>query len=449
MQINRRDALRAFFAGAATCALPFAGRAEALWQPSPAGEAADVGWRHLELANGFRAHLLPNDSGYISASLLLRSDQITFENGGLAHIMEHTSFVGAAGDFSAKDLKDLYKDVIQDSNATTAPGAIEWQVSFLPERVAEALRLLAVTSLDQKFDEETVTSEAKVVLQELYLDKYGKAGKAQKKFNAALYGRNHPYARDTTEKEIAKAKTPSPKLAAELRQYAAGLKLPANMDLFLAGDLDPAAIEQAIEQAFGGCPAARGPLMDLPRVGLTRAYDRLTGPSYELSAPMCELVMAWNTGICVRDPDAPVLMALKEYLDCRLFLELREKHGDTYTPEVEFEPDSCSGAFKITITSSTEPAKLERRVFEAIDTIKGGIDAREIARFQHRVELKRRKNARDNKALIERMVDRTVDGASTEDLGIGAVTAEDMLAAARKYLPSHKGAYVRLTLNGQ
>ncbi len=449
MQINRRDALNVFFASAAACALPVPALSESITQRTPAAAGLDPRWRHFTLANGFRTHLFSNDSGYVSASLLLRSDQITFENGGLAHIMEHSSFVGAAGDLSAKDLKNLYKDVIQDSNASTATGAIEWNVSFLPQSLAEALRILSITSLDQKFDEETVKSEAKVVLQELYLDKYGKAGKAQKRFNSALYGKGHPYARDTTEKEIAKAKTAPAELAAELRLYAKKLKLPANMDLFLVGDLDPVPAEHAVGQSFGDCPHARGPTLELPRVGLTRSYHALTGPAYELARPMTELVFAWNTGVSVTDGDARVLKALREYVDCTLFLRLREEHGDTYTPEVEYEPDSCSGAFKITITSSTDPAKVERRVFDAIEAMKSAVDAREIARFKHRVELKRRKNARDNKALLECMVNRTIDGASADDLEIETVTPDEILAAARKYLPSHKGAYVRLALHGQ
>ena len=34
------------------------------------------------------------------------------------------------------------------------------------------MNLLAATSLDQKFDLETVAAQARVVLEELYLDKY-------------------------------------------------------------------------------------------------------------------------------------------------------------------------------------------------------------------------------------------------------------------------------------
>jgi predicted Zn-dependent peptidase len=95
--------------------------------------------------------------------------------------------------------------------------------------------LLAITSLDQKFDVDTVASEARVVLQELYLEKFDAERAIKNSVNATLYGPGHPYARETLDDEIAKAKTEPPRFAAELRRYAESIQLPANMDLFLAG----------------------------------------------------------------------------------------------------------------------------------------------------------------------------------------------------------------------
>jgi hypothetical protein len=46
-------------------------------------------------------------------------------------------------------------------------------------------------------------------------------------------------------------------------------------------------------------------------------------------------------------------------------------------------------------------------------------------------------------------MERTLDGASAHDLAVETVTADEIVAAARKYLPSHRNAYVRLALKGQ
>ena len=136
-------------------------------------------------------------------------------------------------------------------------------------------------------------------------------------------------------------------------------------------------------------------------------------------------------------------------MNTALFDELREKDGDTYTPEVSYEPDACSGVFKIGISSSKDPQRVEKRVFDVIDRMKSDIDAKELARLRDRIELKRRKEANETRHCSTALVERTLNGASVDDLAVETVTREEMLAAARKYMPSHRQAYVRLALKGQ
>lgn len=406
-------------------------------------------WRQSRLANGFRLHVLPNKTEYVSASLLLRARQIASEDGGLGHIMEHTSFTGAAGALSAADLKSSHKDILLESNASTSLGAIEWQVSFLPQDLQQALNILAITSLDQKFDEETVASEAKVVLQELYLDKHDVTRAQERSIARALYGSNHPYAVDTVDLEIATAMTPTAILAEQLRRYAARLKLPANIDLFLVGGIDAGATESAVSEAFGKFPYAEAPMSEFPRAAVTRNHERLNGPARDLARPMCEVSIAWNTGVCIQDRDARVLMALREYLDSVLFLHLREKYGEAYTPEIKYEPDTCSGVFTVSVTSSVSPARVESGVFEAFNQAKQRVDPREVARFSGRMKLARLKTETDNEELLKQMVGATIDGGSPDALAIEAVTADEIMTAAKRYLPDRGGGYVCVALRGE
>ena len=438
MQINRRDAFKSFISGAAACGLLPLARAQAVEQAGP---------RRVSLSNGFRTHFLPNESGYVLATLLLRSKEIV--HNGLAHLFEHTSCVGAAGILSANDVAGRYKNYIQDGNAWTEPGVLTWDASFLPHYLPQVMGLLAAITLDQKFDLETVEAQARVVVQELYLDKYDADKNTQKKFDYELFGKTHPYVKETTDEEIAKARTPPARLVQELHEFAATVRLPANMDLFLVGAVEPAAVEDLVKEHFGGYAFAEGPLLNIPQVTVTHAYKALTAASHELKQPMSDLKIAWNTGVRVIDRDARVLLALSKYLNTALYNELRDKDGDTYTPEVSYEPDCCSGIFKITISSSKDPQKVEKRIFEVIDRMKSEIDPEELGRLRDHIELKRRKDATDNQALLDRMVDIAIDGASVDDLAIETVTREEMLAAASKYLPSHRHSYVRLALEGQ
>jgi predicted Zn-dependent peptidase len=439
MSVSKRDVLRGLFVGGIVTQLPTASWAisdNTQWPPT------------FTLNNGLRVHLTPKESGYVSAALVLRSKHID-DPRGLAHIMEHTSFTGAAGSMTAKQIKDLHSDCVQESNATTGGGMIQWNASVLSKNTAQLLELLATTSLDQKFDVETVASEARVVLQELYLDKFDAQGRAKQQFDSSLYGPSHPFARDTTETEIATARTPAPILAAELAQYSRSLKLPANMDLFMVGEFDSDQVTEMVQKSFGRFAFAEGPRLDVPNVGMTRGHKSISALSNGLKRPLSEIRIAWNTGVRATDPQAGILLALGEYLNKVLFTELREKSGDSYTPEASFKADSCSGIFKIKIQSSSNPELVERRIFDALATLKESIDAKELQRFSDKLELKRCKDAQRNDDILECMIERTLHGASPQDLQVKAITVGEIRSAARKFLPSHKSGYVRLTFVGR
>jgi len=436
MAMNRRHVLQGVLAGSALVAQG-AASARASTQPSSA-----------TLDNGFRAHFVATDSQYIAAALILRSSEIRAAD-GLGHMLEHTSFVGAAGPYAAHEIKRMHQDCLQESNATTGPGMIQWQALFLPKYLEQALGLLALTSLDQQCDAETVKQETRVVLQELYLDRYDTRSDHQKLFDAALFGNRHPYGVDTTESEIATAKKPPAKLAAELREYAQKIRLPANMDLFVVGGFDAERAAAMVRKNFGSYPFAQGPMLAVPQAPVTVAHRAFSASSPELRRPLSRIKIAWNTGVGVTHTEAKVVLALSEYLNAMLFNRLRERHGDAYAPVASYQPDECSGIFEINIPSTEASQRIERKVFDGIAALKRSIDASELERFRDRVELKRRKMAESNEAIVERLVQRAVEGASMHDLNLEAVTPDGVLAAARRYLPDYAGAYVRLSLIGR
>ena len=439
MRINRRDAVKALIAGfAAPPVLP-------VRTAHAAGGVA--GCHSFALDNGFRTHFIANGSGYVSAALVLRSKEITHD--GLAHMFEHTSWSGAAGSMSADDKGRLQKAFIQDSNATTQLGALKWYAAFLPQNLPHVTALLADISLDQKFDIETVAEQANVVREELYLEKYTPDKLAQCRFDRELFGPSHPYAKDTMEQEIARCKIRPATLAMQLRDFATAVRLPANMDLFLVGSVEPADVEGLVKRHFGRFPFAQGSRLELPPVAVTRTYCSLVETSHELRRPMVDLHLGWNTGVCITSAEAATMLALGEYLAAALFDELREKYGDTYTPEVSYEPDGCSGIMRISISSSKDPEKVEQRVFDVIGMMKAGIDATELNSLRDRVLLKRRKEANDNEVILACLMEHALDGGSLHGVTAETVTCDEVLAAARRYLPSHRQGYVRLALKGQ
>jgi predicted Zn-dependent peptidase len=221
------------------------------------------------------------------------------------------------------------------------------------------------------------------------------------------------------------------------------------MDLFLVGDLDTGEARDLAARHFGPFPFAQGPVLDLPTAEITRSYSALSAASADLKGPLSELKIAWNTGVRITDFDAKVLLALGGSLNGALFERIRDKLGDAYTPEAVYDSDRICGIFEILVTSSRSPAAIEARVFETIATLKRGVDSTELHRFRDRFELMRRRKAESNDTILENMVGKALNGATICDFDVGSITPEDVLAAARRYLPSHKGAYVRLALTGQ
>jgi predicted Zn-dependent peptidase len=220
------------------------------------------------------------------------------------------------------------------------------------------------------------------------------------------------------------------------------------MDLFLAGGLDAGVAARIVQKKFGAFPFAQGSMLAVPQAPVTRAHRTFTTPSPELRRPLSKIMIAWNTGVGIVHRDANVVLALSEYLNARLFRELRERHGDAYETSASYDPNECSGIFEIEIPSTEAPSSVERKVFDGIDRLKANIGLDELGRFRDRLELKRRQSAENNEAIVKRMVQSAVEGASLYDFDLDAITRDSLLAAASKYLPTYRGAYVRLSLIG-
>ena len=114
------------------------------------------------------------------------------------------------------------------------------------------------------------------------------------------------------------------------RAYAQTVRLPANMDAFLAGGMDASAVATIVRKYFGVFPLAQGPMLAVPQAPITRTYRTFMASSPELRRPLSKAKIAWNTGVGVTHCDAKVVLALSEYLNAMLFRQIRETYGDSY-----------------------------------------------------------------------------------------------------------------------
>ena len=115
-------------------------------------------------------------------------------------------------------------------------------------------------------------------------------------------------------------------------------------------------------RALADLQFAEGPRLYVPNVGMTRGHKSIySALSNGLKRPLSEIRIAWNTGVRATDPRAGILLHVGKYLNKVLFTELREKSGDSYTPEASFKADSCSVSSRSKIQSSSNPELVEQR----------------------------------------------------------------------------------------
>ena len=412
----------------------------ALARPALASPRAE---RLLQLDNGFTVQVSEADYGYTTLWLMLRS-HLNLARNGLSHLIEHTSFVGAAGEYSAHYIEEAWKEHVQDGNASTSPGRIVWTASFLPHHLEHVIELLALASLDQQFDVPTVAQEKKIVLQELYEEKFDGRRLGKRQFDQILYGKDHPLMHDTTEAEIRKAQSPADELALEMREFSKLLQLPANMNLYIVGSLGghSSKLERFLARDFGRYERKGGPLLKMPKVPPTAGYQRLTRRSHDLQQPLCSMQIAWNTGVTINCAEAAALVLLAEYVHSTLFDRIREENGDAYSPEARFDLCDVAGMFDIHLMTTEDPRRIEKQVFTVLAEIKRGVGARELERLRERFELNRCRNRRQGDALMDNLLQRTCYGIATDDLDMQSVTPSDLKSVAERYMPDYQGAYL-------
>ena len=122
-----------------------------------------------QMPNGIRivTDSIPNiDKVYISFSMLVGSQDEPREYGGLAHVLEHSLFLGTKTK-SEKEISQLSKWLGGNLNAETNQDKTRLTISVLSEDVNSAFELLSDLLQNPVFPEEIVEKEKQVILTEI------------------------------------------------------------------------------------------------------------------------------------------------------------------------------------------------------------------------------------------------------------------------------------------
>ena len=148
---------------------------------------------------------------------------------------------------------------------------------------------------------------------------------------------------------------------------------------------------------------------------------------------------------------------------------VRLAYGDDGTPAGHFPADAAAPQLSVLDLAATRGDG----IFETISLGNGHLQALEphLARFAHSASmldlpvpdaaqwraaitevaahLDAAAGAPVDEGFVKIVMSRGVEGGSESDCEIGAVSAEQMQEAARKYLPANKDGYVRVVLRGR
>jgi len=397
----------------------------------------------LKLSNGVKAYILPNDSGLVSALLRVNYGAINEKKRGIAHLAEHLLLNGGAGPYNSDQTKEFWDRYLPSRNAWTTLEHIGIPAGLPSSKVEKLIEVGAYSIFEPRFEEKPLEEEKKRVLQEI-VTRTGKPSFGDyHEYRKKLYGENHPYAyKIAGEPEIIKQAT-----VEDVKEFWKGAK-PNLLEVFLVGTV-PRNIDYLIEKHFGRYARDDGVIKEIPIVRPVSNSIEFSKEASDLKEGAAELAVGWNTEARAKHKDVYAMRMLDLLLgtdsDSRLFKELSEKQGLVYGIESDYSSSKYNGYFGVSCKTGADPEKVLKGIFVVMSSMK------EIPVTQEDIRIKAQNlldnylpELQGNSGKLDEIKKRVDTGISYEDSyrGLRQVTPQQVMDAARKYLPERGGNYV-------
>lgn len=412
--------------------------------------AAIFGAETFVLGNGMQVVVVPIPRAPVVVNMLWYRVGAMDEppaRSGLAHFLEHLMFKGtdtlASGEFSAIVSRNGGQE-----NAFTSQDYTGYFQTIARDRLETLLRLEADRMRNLRLTDDEIETERKVVLEERRSRIDNDPGaRLSEQAQAALY-RNHPYGIPIIgwEHEI-RALTHE-----DVRSFYRQWYAPNNVALVLAGDVTVAQVRPMVERYFGAIPAidlpARPAWREPPHEGDTRITlrdDRVRQPTWSRRV----LAPGYVYG---QTEHAYPLEVLQEILSggatSRLYRRLVVEEGVAVQAGASYDAIDRGPSMFILYASprdGSDVQKIEAAMeAEIAKLLADGVTADEVARAIQRLQADA-VYARDSLHVPANLFGRALSvGMTVEDVEawperIGAVTVDDVNAAARAVLGSGSG----------
>jgi zinc protease len=356
---------------------------------------------------------------------------------GLAAFTANMLDEGAAG-MDALALADAL-DLLGASLGTfSGTDAAQTNLYVLRQNFPRALQLMADVLTRPDFPEREVNRLRDERLTALARARDEATTIANNAFSSLVYGGQHPYGR------IASAETTRLLDRARVQAFHASRYRPENSTLILVGDVDPAAMQPMIAQAFGGW-RAQGAAMQIgeppraPSIGRTTVY-LIDKPGAAQSE-----IRIGHPGVSRSNPDYFALQVMNTMLGgtftSRLNTNLRETHGWAYGARSNFQYLRGEGPFTAAAgvqTNATDSSLVE--FFRELNRLRTEpVGADELQKIKNFVALRLPDQLETTQAVAGQLASLEtygLDASFYDDFvqRVMAVTAEDVRRVANQYV---------------
>ena len=364
---------------------------------------------------------------------------------GLSHYLEHMLFKGTATR-PPGSIDLMIEGVGGQSNAFTSSDFTHYDVVLPADRAAAGIEMLADIAVNASFDQKELDSERQVVFEEMRgteddPDRFLARRLAEEGYAGTPYGRPILGTRPLIERLTRE----------QLAAYYHKRYVPGNMALVVVGAVDPARIRQLAADTFGrlqGAPATRAAMPPQP--------DLTGGRRVDVRRPEKQafLGMAWKApAISDADIFATDLLSyiLGDSPSSRLNVALRERTALVSSIEAAYIPREKGGLF--TVTAILEPENLDRAEAEILDVVRrvhaDGVTETERARAIITAESNYAFDIETVEGLAKVYGQAEAMWSLENELRyldrLRQITAPEIQAAARKYLPVADYVRIRFT----
>lgn len=294
---------------------------------------------------------------------------------GVSHFIEHLCFKGTKKRPTSREISEAIEGVGGIINAGTDKELTIYGCKVAKPHLPIAMDVLVDMLLNSKFEPQDIETERQVIIEEIKLSKDSPPQRVNMLIDELLWP-DHPLGRD-----IAGSQQSVTSITREMTlDYLQSQYLPGNTVVSVAGDIKPQEVVSALSQALGNWTKKipnpeyqpyqekKAPRLCIETKDTEQAHLCLALPSLSLSHPKRFTLGLLN-------------VILGEGMSSRLFLEIRDKLGLTYSIHSYVDHFLDSGS--LAICASVEPKNLRqviKAILEELSKLKEKVPETELAK---------------------------------------------------------------------